>query len=271
MSAFLDMTHAVTSRYHEKIKKSLAYLFNLFKLSNFGYYKITNSGEYTYFGTHVGWSEYFAAEKLYETFPYYRHPKYAQIGVSIWSSAEKGPFLDTLNFARDKFNIYHGLATIRKIQNGVEGFVFCPNSSEVTHLSFLINSLQMFDLFIKKFREDNENLFHAAEENRIDLRKLMGPVFFERSVPVICQENVKQAFLQEMGIESGNFTPVESDVAKLLLKGYSASQIGKQFYRSKRTIEHHIERIKEKLSCHSRCELVQKVRELEGLGIFSSN
>ena len=77
----------------------------------------------------------------------------------------------------------------------------------------------------------------------------------------------EKKFLKNLGIEV-SCSVREIEVMKLLLEGYSASQIGKEIFLSRRTIEHHLERIKDKLGCTSRAELIQKARELEALEYF---
>ena len=111
------------------------------------------------------------------------------------------------------------------------------------------------------------DLFSKMEDRQIDLAGLMGPVFHEKIDPVILEQVAREKFLKEIGIGMGcSLTMMECKVMRTLVKGYSVNQIGKQLFRSKRTVEHHVERIKIKLGCDSRAELVQKARELEELG-----
>jgi DNA-binding NarL/FixJ family response regulator len=74
----------------------------------------------------------------------------------------------------------------------------------------------------------------------------------------------RQKVLGELGVKiESNLSVAELETLKLLQKGYTASQIGTSLYRSRRTIEHRIERIKAKLSCASRRELIEKAEVLE--------
>jgi DNA-binding NarL/FixJ family response regulator len=77
----------------------------------------------------------------------------------------------------------------------------------------------------------------------------------------------KQQLLQKMGIAPGDpLTHGESRVLKLMLKGYTANTISTKIYRSPRTVEHCIERLKEKLLCDKKSDLIQKGKELEVIG-----
>ena len=172
-----------------------------------------------------------------------------------------------LDTGRDKFNVNHCFQLMDKTSNGVEAFGFSSNSSNPLQVALLLNELSLLRLFIKKFREENRSLFSCLEDNQVNLAELLGSVFYDEPVPVMPQLTKRRALFKQFGIEY-SLTPREKEIIVPLLKGYSASQIGKQIFLSKRTVEHHVERMKEKLGCNSKAELIQKSRELEAYGLF---
>ncbi|MEI6805574.1 MAG: LuxR C-terminal-related transcriptional regulator [Myxococcaceae bacterium] len=111
------------------------------------------------------------------------------------------------------------------------------------------------------------------KENPIDLAKIIGPEFYRNRIleaDPIYQERKK--FLTALGIRQElELSTTDIDTIRLLLKGYSASQIAKLLYRSKRTIEHRIENIKLKWNCCSKAELIQKAQKLSNEGALSYN
>ena len=261
MTTFEEMTRAVTCRFSDRIAKACKPLLSAFSLSHFGYCKITNDGNFSYLGSHVGWSEYFAAEKLYIDFPYYRHPKYFKDGISLQRSIQNKPFMNILDQAKNKFNIHHSLVTLQKIPGGMEGFCFASNSPDPSQIPLMLNELPLLQLFIKKFREENQVLFSLLEETQVNLHDLIGDRFHE-NIPVMPQLNARKEFLQKLGVLNP-LTPGEIEIMKLLLDGYSAGKIAPRVFLAERTIEHKIDRIKEKLLCSSRVELIQKGRAIE--------
>jgi len=145
MSSYLDLVQLITVRFHDRILRSCAPLFDCLNLNHFWYYKIRNDGRFAFFDSNIPWCEYYGGEKLYLTHPYLRHPKFHDIS---------------------------------------------------------------------------------------------------------------------------NLSSIELNVMNLLLEGYSAAQIALRLFRSSRTVEHHIERIKEKLGCCSKGELIQKARKMERFNCF---
>jgi DNA-binding CsgD family transcriptional regulator len=262
MYSFEELTYSITCRYSDRIKKACAPLFEYFHLSHFGYFKITEDGGYRYFGSHVEWSEYFAAEKLYMYFPYYRHPKLLQTGVYFMTASKKGHVSDLIDIARNRFGIYHKLFIFKPLDRGVEGYCFATDSGEVPLAAHLLNELPLLQRFLVKFREENKFLFSLAEERQANLIKLMGQVFNQRGEDFDGTRS-RALLLKRLGIEEAKLSQMERSVVKLVKDGYSAREIGLRLFRSKRTIEHTIEKLKEKLVCDSKGALMRKIKELE--------
>ncbi len=263
------MTQAVTCRHSDKIKKACAPLVDLFHLSHFGYCKLSSSGEFAYIGSNVAWSEYFADKELYLDFPYYRNPKFAPQGVKILSAPNYKTFPDVVDIGREKFNIHQSLAMFHKTRDGMEAFVFSTDSAESMHLSLLINELPLLRAFTHKFRADNTCLFRSAKDNAIDLKGLVGPQFDKNALEKREFDSKRETFLKTLEIDQRtHLSSQEIRVLQLAIQGYSASQIGLQLFLSKRTVEHHIERMKAKLGCQAKAELIQKGRELDEFGLL---
>ncbi|MEU5852819.1 LuxR C-terminal-related transcriptional regulator [Saccharopolyspora shandongensis] len=56
----------------------------------------------------------------------------------------------------------------------------------------------------------------------------------------------------------------EKEVAELVLAGLTYKQVGKRLFISAKTVEHHISRIKQRLGCANREDLLNRLRELLG-------
>lgn len=65
-----------------------------------------------------------------------------------------------------------------------------------------------------------------------------------------------------------DLSPKESEVTQWMLRGYSAGKLAPKAFFSRRTAEHHVESMKQKLGCSIKAELIQIAREMERMGIF---
>lgn len=61
---------------------------------------------------------------------------------------------------------------------------------------------------------------------------------------------------------SGGLSEREKDVARLVLSGMTYKQIGQRLFISAKTVEHHVGRMKQRLGCADRDELLSRLREL---------
>jgi DNA-binding CsgD family transcriptional regulator len=65
------------------------------------------------------------------------------------------------------------------------------------------------------------------------------------------------------GIDDDNrLSEREREVAELVLAGLTYKQIGDQLFISAKTVEHHVARMRQRLSCASRSELLARLRTL---------
>ncbi len=112
-----------------------------------------------------------------------------------------------------------------------------------------------------------ELLLKESDEARI-FRLQAGEVQ-ESPPPAEVQRNAaKAALLDKLGVRS-TLTARETQVMQLVTEGCSARTMAAKLFLSTRTAEHHVERIKEKLGCFSREELVQKAKEFAHFDMFS--
>lgn len=258
---YLDLVRDVSLKYNDRIKQACKPLFDCFNLNHFWYYKIRNDGRFGFFDNHIGWCEYYGGEKLYLTHPYLRNPKLLHPGIYILKhEAEVGSRLFSSGF-NSEFQI------VNQVPDGIEAYGFSSFSSNDFQMSFFVNEINLLRLFMKKFRENNRLIFTCLEDNLIDLVGLIGPLFNSPCGVEPLSLSSRERFLKKIGVETGaSFSQIEVEIVKRLAKGYSASRIAAEMSRSKRTIEHRIERLKEKTVSRSKLELLEKFREISTSG-----
>lgn len=265
--SYEHVIQAVSVRYADLINRACLDLFHCLNLNHFWYCRIDNEGNYSFLGSHVGWCELFASEKLYQKYSYLRHPKFQQSGIHFVKNPQDPALFEVLSLCKNRFHMECLLSVITKDENGMEEFGFAAKSASDEQVSLLINELPLLRLFVKNFWEENPRLKTAFEDHQVNIGKLIGQSFYEPFAPVALQ--TKPLLLQKMKMEPNlSLTPSDIEVLRLMQEGLSAGQISTQIFRSPRTIEHRIERIKEKLCCFSKAELIKKARELEKFGFL---
>lgn len=266
------MIQAITVKHHNKIKKAFVPLFKFLNLNEFWYYKIWDSGDKVYFGSNPEWSEFYVSNHYNFDSPVNCHPKFYRSGTFTFTTVKSFAEAQSLPEAKKRFNIHPNLLVINKLEEAMEGFGFSSPSPENKQVELLLSELPLLKLFFKKFREQNSPLFSELEENKINLKKMLGSKFFENRFLPDSNREQRIALLKSLGLSNfESLTDREIDVCKRLMRGFSAGQIAIQIQASKRTVEHRIERIKEKLNCYSKSELVGMIIEADQLGCLNLN
>lgn len=253
----------VSSQYFTKMVRSVDVLKQHLGVNHFWYYKITNSGNYTFLGTHLPWIEYCFGDPSLKHFTCLRHPENLKPGLQLMKCSDDENYQQILNTAWTKFNINLNINLIERVSDGVEAFGLGTflNNSKIDE--FLINELSLIRYFIKNFRQKNENIIQLANEYQVDLAKNFGYKFFERS-PLMNFPSDRQQFLEDLGFGFiQDLSKRELELLRYLSSGFPSSYIAKELKISQRTVESYIENIKNKLNCNSKVELIILAKEVE--------
>ncbi len=263
-----DMTKA-SKKFHNKVKSFCDPLVQLFGINHFYHAKVTNAGHFIGLNLNPGWEEFFFSDKTHLLiWPDKCLPRKVKEGVRFLQEDENENFNKLLKTAKEEYSLNFSLQIVEKTPQGTDMYGFALNSQNPHQHMVLINEIPLLRLFIKRFQEEFKPLYAALNDNKVDMPSLLGPQFFKAKVPAITRSFMRDQFLQKMGIEIPSLTDREIEVIKYLIQGYSASQLAAELFISKRTAEHHIERIKYKFNSFSKSELIRKIRELESIGYF---
>lgn len=273
MNSYLNMIQSVTTKNDRIIKNASSSFCEYFNIPQFWYNKIDDRGSLASMSNHPAWTEYFAEQHLYKKCPLLRHSKHLQEGISIYTNNEVEQFLNnnivqTFYEGEANYNKNAWFVIINKTKNGSDQFGFLADKSNV---ALIVNEMKLIKWFMRKFQSNIASVFSKLEDHRVNLIELIGPAFYKSSASTSSSlHTARLRILAQMGIEEGmNLNPREIEVVLLVLQGFSASAIAPKVFLAKRTIDHMLERIKEKLNCNSKTELIQKSREMEDLGYFN--
>lgn len=267
MKNFQEMLRKITSSpHHNQMMRYAAPLNDHFGINHLWYYKITNTGCYSYLGTHSAWSEFCFDASMVSSFPCLRHPNTLKSGIHLMKAAEDSGYQNVVKTAWEKFHVNFNINLIQKVPEGIEAFGFATRFNDCHADERLLNELPLLCHFTKEFRKNHKKLFQLLDDNQVNLTSEFGNVFYERPKDLAFSGS-RDEFLRKMGLESMlKLTPREFDVLKYLAHGYPASYIANELQLSPRTIENYIVTIKCKLTCFSKVELIKKAREIVAIG-----
>ncbi|MGB7979050.1 MAG: helix-turn-helix transcriptional regulator [Chlamydiales bacterium] len=270
MKPLIEMTRRnQSSPYFGSMVRFAQPLFDHFGINHFWYYRILSDGTYAYVGTHEAWNEYCAHYGLIKYFPCVRHPDVLQPGITFMKTGLNAEAQEILNTIWEKFGIHFNLNIFERCSEGISAFGFGTRFNNLEAEERLLNELPLLRYFTKEFRKRHQKLIRSVEDNGVDLNPLMGRALYEPPKGGVTPCD-RSGFLRELGCTAiFALSPREKEVLAFLANGFPASYIKEKLHLgSVRTVESYISSIKNKLSCHSKVELIEKAKEIASTGFL---
>lgn len=266
LKKFYEMLRSVSSStYHDQMMHFVKPLKDHFGINHFWYYRVLNTGYYTYLGTNNEWSEYCFEHHLLSQFPILRNPQTQKSGIVLMKNTTNIEFMNVQKMAWEKFHVNFNLNISTKLPNGIEAFGFATQSDDPRMDEYMLNELSLLGYFIRTFRKNYRKLFDIIFDNQVDISSYFGSKFYQEESPCSYPKN-RKGMLQKLGYNFINtFTQRERSVVALLSKGYPAPYIAKVLQISRKTVENYIAVIKCKFYCSSKVELLHKAQEYEAV------
>lgn len=267
MNPFSEMINKYNLRFNHKINKFCVPIINNFGVNHFWYYKINQKGYYTCLGSNLAWTEFYYSEKLYLPNPFLRKPENFNSGIRFIGNSLNERYRKSLEIGVKNFNVNQSLLFLEKTIEGVEGYGFASCLTPQNFELICAQELLLLKFFIKKFREEFESLICKMSDDLVDIASLIGSEFYTNNHHLQNPFINRKDFLNHFQLSSIlSLSQREKEVLSGVSKGLTSPQIGEQLRLSKRTVEHYIENIKNKLNCFSKAELIQKANEFLSIG-----
>lgn len=242
-------------------------LFKHTGLTVFIYTKLFHDGTYWTLSNREDWISYFYKSRYKE--PNIKNDK-IKSGYYVDLSEIGVPRIQ-LNVARESFNADHWLNIIKNNDNFCDIYGFASSRNQRGMLNMYINNVDIFEHFIRYFKDKAENLIKYANNNRIWVPGNMKntPEESERSLNVVTPLISREQFFSDTSISryyiksrNGYLTKREYECLYLLSKGKGVKEISNVLKLSNRTIGYYLNNLKIKFNCYSRSELLNLFNEV---------
>lgn len=233
-------------------------LFKYFGFTNFGYVKIDTFGRMLRVSTGLEWTRYYFDKQYYNDIDFYFFDDISINGSACkihTNQPKSGVYVEL--FDHNIWNIY---TIYEKDINYRHVYFFATSQDNTNIIDLYINKKFVLDTFITYFKERAAPLLAMTTSEHLIKTQLQI-----RQVKM--QENASniQHFLndieQYIGKKSEALTIREKECAKLLMEGFTSKEASKILHVSHRTVEFHIDKIKQKLKCHNKAQLIKTLIE----------
>ncbi len=160
-----------------------------------------------------------------------------------------------------KLNISHGVSHVIKSEDKTEIFEFATIPENHGMYEFCLNKKYILKKFIAYFKNAAQDIIEAGHNERFI------PPIHMREYNLSSKATAPKKELSSEGQVLIDYpfnllSPMESNCFQLMLNGYTNTDIGKMFSVSSKTIDSYVARIKYKLKCRSKVDLIQRAKEI---------
>lgn len=177
-----------------------------------------------------------------------------QSGIYLWSDILEN---EVICDAKEVFKICRVIQFIDKKSEFRDVFAFGNKYDTDATTSFYFNNLDLLQKFIFYFKKESEQLFKQAEKNRFNTPVIMKVPSLQAYLKKISRINDEKRIDFQAAISDKvlPLTKQQLNCLSYFVYGKTAKEIAKILHLSPRTIESHLNDVKNKLQCASKSEL----------------
>ncbi len=237
-------------------------------ISYFLYVKVTKAGSLVILNTNPKFSENYLDLGFFNDDVVMTHPENINTDALIWSSTlsifpideEYTSYHKVMDFCSKKFNYDHGLALFRKKHNFCETFFFATHPENSNIIDSYITDLNKYKLFSKYFLLEASKYIKKAEQCPINIVNVKKDFFEDRKIKLINYKDGLSSMIYKI-LNHYGLTQAESNCLTYCSQVLTAKEIGSIQKISSRTVESHLQSVKEKLNIYSKSRLIRWYRE----------
>lgn len=225
----------------------------------FTYMKNFNDGTQVYLSSDPSWVEDYYALKLHDSSYFEGDPAKYETGFKWWPEASDLP---VFTHGRDYYNSHYGITYCQKVEDGCEFFFFSSGEENRAALEIYLNNLDLLENFSVYFKESADSLLRQCNDSRIKR--------VDNQHASVTSANIqRELFLQATGgdgrsldaylMQFEKLTPRERECLHHILTASSTAEVALAMNVTVRTAETHIQRIKSKLMCKTKNELIKRL------------
>ena len=248
----------------EEIQNICKPFFSHTGLNYYNFVRINDHGERICLSNNKSWMEFVFSNLDAHEITFESTPEHGKDQYIIWDNIESIGTNSLMTEARETFNIDHGFTIISNYTSYIEYHYFGTDKSNKSMNNYYINNLDDLNGFIIYFKDKAFNLIKQAEKQYI---KIENDRFWMKDGQSKRDEifNKKPFSLNRFYLggkyKSIYLTRREAECLTCLCDGDSAKNAAQTLNIDFRTVQKHIESIKNKLDCHTKGALIKAANE----------
>lgn len=228
---------------------------------SFGYHKIFLDGHEIYLGHDINWIKHVHENNLNLGTEYLHHMEAAKMQnfkATLWPFENKVKIIKEVRIMLD---CAYGI-TFWNGKNEYFGFLI-KHEKDISVINRFVNNMEQLERFNQFFQDKAQDLIKKASKGMILHHKREAN---ESSTKTALTNNIfrDQTQIKTFSLPNSNnttirLTPREIDCLKLLIHGYTTTETSITLNLSKRTVETHLENIKNKTNTSNKNDLIKLI------------
>jgi DNA-binding CsgD family transcriptional regulator len=208
----------------------------------FNYYRSYFDGSQVRLSTDLAWTQHYFKKGYINRLTVPQSCLNKPLNYFIWLTNDCP---EMLLDAAINFNTSNGISIAIKHENYIEYFCFATIRDNQAIINFYINNLDRLQNYCHIFNEKAAHLLIEAERDRI-----------------ITTNSISQPTPPNDHLNSTKITQREKDCISYLLKGLSNKEMARKLNISNRTVDTHVNNLKDKFLCRNKLELTLMLSKL---------
>lgn len=266
-NSFFSQTH-ITLRGHREIQRILIGFRSPLKICYVAWTRLYPDGYRASLSNRSDWINHYYNQGYYNVSKCDRHPSCYDSGYTIWDLWEKNTDSHTIvgRDSKENFNLGHGISFILQNGNFCDIFDFCSHASDYDINGYYIHNIMLLKEFINYFYDQAEQLIEDAVKSKfkIEYDKAINIYKEEPDLVIIPFQRDFNYLFEDSYLNSqiSTLSKRHLECLKWLIKGKTIVEIAMLLGISKRTVEKHIDAIKNKLECSTLFQAGVKASQL---------
>lgn len=245
----------------EDITTLIRPLTNQLGINYFLFIREFNNGNRIWLTNNGPWEEHFHKKEYYRISAFENPQEQRFTGIYPWYCL-KGQ--EVFNDARKSFNINNGITILEKSQEKSDFFHFAVPYNNIHGENACAENIEILRLFINFFRDQAKGLITLAEKNMINIAPPTAPLQLKKTqktydIKSFALEITPARHYLSDDDKEVYLTQKEMECIQWCIHGKSSEEIAMILGVSKRTVEAHLENMKQKLNCYKQFQLGYKL------------
>ena len=259
MTTFSEMTSKYSGKHKRKLQKIAEPLWHTFGINYFFYLSISKDRTCSFIGTNAELVDDFFDSKMHLSHPLFCPTAKIASGVYLYDSITQKPFQETMQELERRYNAKHSCMLTKNEEGASIIYGFALPSERKNNDLLLVNHAAHLHQFIHYFEEEMGPILHKMRHDPVNLQHEADACCEHIELPEIHLSQSKLVHFLSYIHAQYQFTDRELECIKLLPGGKTAREMATLLHLSVRTIEHRLEKLKEKLNCKSKSELIARL------------